>query len=146
QKGQGVMLPHRTLTFLWITLSLVVVVENTFGERIPSDIKQIVTSIYVQSEMSFGSCETVKLDKPNLFCVNGTGFFVGGSDAANPEQNYVYLVTTKHVLYNEETKLIHPSIVTRVNKRDGGLYLLGPIPLITDGREKTVFFHSDPTV
>lgn len=48
------------------------------------------------------------------------------------------------LLYDKNGKL-YPRIVTRVNKRDGGV-LRGPIPLISDGSEKTVYFHSDPTV
>jgi len=139
------MLLVRMFVFLCIPLSLIVLAENVLAERIPSDIKQIVTFIYGEKKESVGLCEEVHLDKAAFFCASGTGFFVGVPDSTNPEFSYTYLVTAKHVLYDEKTNSLYPSIVTHLNKRGGGV-LRGQIPLVTDGKDKTIYFHSDPTV
>ena len=148
------MLLVRMFVFLCIPLSLIVLAENVFADRIPSDIKQIVTFVYVEVEKPkdkdklarlSGHCEETGLDTSILVCPTGTAFFVGVLDSTNPELSYTYLVAAKHVLYDEKTKSFIPRIFTRLNKRGGGI-LRGEIPLVTDGKEKTIYFHSEPTV
>lgn len=135
-------------------LLLVFISNNSFAERIPSDIKQIVTFIYIETERPQDKqllerlshlCEDTNLGRPVILCPAGTGFFVGVPDSANQADSYVYLVTAKHVLFDSKTNLLYPKIVTRLNKR-GGSILKGEIPLVAHGTDRTVYFHSDPTV
>jgi hypothetical protein len=139
---------------LLILLSLASTAENVLAERIPSDIKQIVTFVYVEQEKPkdkavsdrlSGVCENVNVGRPAFLCANGTAFFVGIPHPTNPDVFYVYLVTAKHVLYDQRTGSLYPMIVTRLNKRDGGV-LRETIPLVIEGRQKNVYFHNDPTV
>jgi hypothetical protein len=135
-------------------LSLVVLSNNSFAERIPSNVKEVVTFLYVEREKPQDKrllqelsrlCEDANLDRPAFLCPAGTGFFVGVPDSTNPAISYVYLVTAKHVLFDSKTNSLYPRIVTRLNKR-GGSILRGNIPLVAQGTDKTVYFHSDPTV
>jgi hypothetical protein len=148
------MIPGRTLGLLLVVLFLTGLTQNSFADRIPSNIKQIVTFVYVEQEKPkdkatgdrlSGLCQDTKLESSIFLCATGTAFFVGVPDSTNPDQHYVYLVTAKHVLFDGETHSLHQRIVTRLNKRGGGV-LRGSIPLVSEGEHKTVYFHSDPTV
>jgi hypothetical protein len=121
-------------------LSLIVLAESSFADRIPSDITQIVTFVYVEREKPTRLCEDANLDRPTFLCSTGTAFFVGVPDSTNPETHYTYLVTAKHVLYDEKTNSLYPRIITRLNKRGGG-FLRGEFPLVTEGKEKTVYLQ-----
>ena len=143
-----------TRRLLLICLSLIVLSNNSLAELIPSNVKEIVTFIYVETEKPQDRqllqglsrlCEDANLDRPTFLCPAGTGFFVGVPDSTNPAVSYVYLVTAKHVLFDSKTNSLHPRIVTRLNKRDGSI-LRGEIPLVAQGTDRTVYFHSDPTV
>jgi hypothetical protein len=72
---------------------------------------------------------------------NGTGFFLSVKDTKNPQIIHVYLVTAKHVLQNESGN-IHPSIIIRLNTKDGSSEL---IELLLNTLHK-VFTHKDPDV
>jgi len=137
-----------------VCLSLIILSDNSFAERIPSNVKEIVTFIYVEREKPQDKqlsqelsrlCEEANLERPTFLCPAGTGFFVGVPDSTNPAVSYVYLVTAKHVLFDSKTNSLYPRIVTRLNKR-GGSILRGTITLAAQGTNKTVYIHSDPTV
>jgi hypothetical protein len=139
---------------LLICLSLVVFSNNSFAQHIPSNVKEIVTFIYTEMQKPQDKqllerlsrlCEDVNLERPVFPCPAGTGFFVGVPDSTNPAVSYVYLVTAKHVLFDSKANSLYPKIITRLNKR-GGSVLRGEIPLVAQGSDRTVYFHSDPTV
>lgn len=65
----------------------------------------------------------------------------------NPVTNgyAVYMITSRHALFESITKNPLQKIFIRLNGRDGKSGFAG-VPLLFDGPKKNVFFHTDPTV
>jgi hypothetical protein len=81
----------------------------------------------------------------NTFIPNGTGFFVGLKVPSKPNNFGLCLVTPKHVLYQPGTTQFLDTIYIRLNKKGGGSELAA-IPIRAQGKDKTIFMHSDPSV
>jgi len=79
------------------------------------------------------------------FIPNGTGFFVGLKNLSKPGVFNLCLVTPKHALYQPGTTQFLDTIYIRLNKKGGGSELAA-IPIRAQGKSKTVFMHSDPSV
>ncbi len=98
--------------------------------RIPSEVKKIVTFIFVR-------------DSRGEFVPNGTGFFVGVKSKDVPELMHAYLVTVKHVL-QDKSGSYYPSVFIRLNKKAGGA---GMIELVLRGQNAVaIHMHEDSTV
>lgn len=97
---------------------------------IPSEVKEIVTFIFVQ-------------DSRGELVPNGTGFFVGVKSKDDHELMHAYLVTVKHVL-QDKSGSYYPSVFIRLNKKAGGA---GMIELALRGQNAVpIHMHEDPTV
>lgn len=79
------------------------------------------------------------------FIPNGTGFFVGLKIPSKPKNFGLCLVIPKHLLYQPGATQLLDTIYIRLNKKGGGAELAA-IPVRVQGKDKTVFMHSDPSV
>lgn len=113
-----------------VSFSLIAGVR-AFAGPIPPEVKSVVVFVFIEKE--------------GYLIPNGTAFFVGVKNPSEPTRFKVYLITAKHVLYKPETTEFLDKVFVRINKREGGSEI-GPIPIRVEGENKTVFFHSDPTV
>ena len=75
---------------------------------------------------------------------NGTGFFIGVDDTVHGGA-YVYIVTSKHVLWDTSTKSFVPNGWLRLNRKGGDATFVR-MPMRTTGSGKNVFIHPDSTV
>ena len=98
---------------------------------IPSEVKSVVAFVFIEKE--------------GKLVANGTAFFVGVKNPAEPPVFSVYLVTAKHVLYKPDTTEFLDKIFIRINRKDGGSEV-GVIPIKATGDNRTVFLHDDPSV
>ncbi len=96
---------------------------------IPPDFKKVVTFVY-------------KPLPDNQWRPNGTAFFVGLKDESNPTQSFIYIVTAKHVI-QDENKNYFPFIGIKLNLRSGGSEI-GRIPLSGDGAIHIYLHPNDP--
>jgi len=119
----------------WITTLFFLVVGVNCSEGADSPlldkIRSATTYIFIKSG--------------GTFVPRGTGFFVGLRIPTKPKSFFLYLVTTKHLLYQPGTSQFIDTIYIRLNKKGGGSELAA-IPVKTQGANRTVFVHSDPTV
>jgi len=99
---------------------------------VPPEIKSIVAFIFIKTAN-------------DQIAPYGTGFFVGVKNPASPNSFAVYLVTSKHVLYQPKSKNFLDQIFIRLNRKDGGSEI-GAVPLITAGEKRNVFVHGDSSV
>lgn len=99
---------------------------------IPSEVKSVVAFIFIKNE-------------EGKLIANGTGFFIGVKNPSNPDSFSVYLVTAKHVLYKPNTTDFLDMVFVRLNKKEGGSQI-GVVPIITEGKKRNVFIHSDSSV
>lgn len=81
----------------------------------------------------------------NKLFPRGIGFFVGLQVPSKPGVFDLYLVTSKHVLYQPGTTQFLDTIYIRLNKKGGGSELAA-VPIRAQGKDKTIFTHSDPSV
>lgn len=105
--------------------------DNISATIIPQEVKDTVTFIFIKND----SGQVIP---------NGTGFFVGVKDENDPNINYIYLVTAKHVLLDDKTSSLSNSIYVRLNKKTGDsqffeILLCGPNAV-------KVYFHEDSAV
>lgn len=100
---------------------------------IPPEVKSVVAFLFIPGK------------QPTEFTPYGTAFFVGVKDSKNPERNFAYLVTAKHVLQDSDHKSWLPNIFLRLNTKNGGSEIV-EIPVSPSGTNKTVFLHPDPSV
>ena len=105
---------------------------TAFAAPIPSLIKKVVTFIYKSDDDG----------QPQPF---GTGFFVGVNRPQRPESDYVFIATAKHVLQTDDKKNWLSKIFLRLNTKDGNS-VKGQFDLFSDGPNKNIFPHPDPTV
>ena len=75
----------------------------------------------------------------------GTGFFVGLKNPSKPDMFRMCLVVPKHILYRPGTTQFLDTIYIRLNKKGGGSELAA-IPIRAQGKDRTIFMHSDPSV
>jgi len=106
--------------------------NNLYSTSVPPEIKTTVAFVYVLNE---------KGEK----APNGTGFFVGVKDTRKEDSFNVYFVTAKHVLQTPDQTDWFPGFFLRLNKKDGTSDMI-PVPIIVEGKNKTVFIHEDSTV
>ena len=99
--------------------------------QIPPEVKQAVAFIYIEKSKGLEA--------------NGTGFFVAIPYPSDKGQAFGYLVTARHVLKAEGKSVFLPRIFVRLNTLKGTSEML-PITLVTNGSQKNVFVHEDPTV
>lgn len=71
---------------------------------------------------------------------NGTWFFVGVKNQKNPDMLFTYLVSAKHVFYDEYGN-IHNKILVRLNKTDGTIW-----EEIVDLTKIVIHTHTDQSV
>ena len=76
---------------------------------------------------------------------SGAGFFVGLNIPSKPNNFGLCLVTAKHVLYQPGTTQFLDTVYIRLNKKGGGVELAA-IPIRAQGKDRTIFMHSDPSV
>lgn len=123
---------NNIIRYLIITILIILLLgEFSMATPIPSEVKSVVTFIYIKNE------------EGNLFA-NGTGFFIGVKNPSNSSFS-VYLVTAKHVLYKTNTMDFVDTVFLRINKKEGGCEI-GDIPIISEGEDKNIFLHSDSSV
>jgi len=113
-------------------LTIIACPTGTCAAPIPPEVKSTVAFVYV-------------LDEKGEKVANGTGFFVGVKDPNKDDSFRVYFATAKHVLQGSDQKTWRPGFFLRLNKKDGTSEMVS-VPIITKGKKKTVFIHSDPTV
>ena len=99
---------------------------------IPHDVKKVVTFILID-------------DGKGGLIPNGTGFFVGVQDPANPKRHFVYLATARHVISPKPFGPLYPQVYVRLTKKTGGTEIV-KIPLISTGPNRSVFVHADSSV
>jgi hypothetical protein len=104
---------------------------RVIASSIPPEIKSVVGFIFIEKE--------------GQLVPNGTTFFVGVKNNVKANSYNVYLVTAKHVLCKPNTTEFLDKVYIRLNKKDGGSEA-SMIPIITEGNNRTVFFHTDPSV
>lgn len=119
------------LTVLLATLFFTLPIM-TKAETIPEDIKKSVTFIFLP-------------DRNGNPVPNGTAFFVT-VQIPNRTNNVgtPYLVTAKHVICAPDQS-VYPFVIVRLNTRSGTA-TNAFLPLVTNGNNKNVFFHEDPSV
>ncbi|MBU1276481.1 MAG: hypothetical protein KJ720_13995 [Proteobacteria bacterium] len=129
--------------FTWFLKLVVVVLLGTailgsvaLAAKIPSQLKSVVTFIFVP---------IVDKDQKQVLAKIGTGFFVGVSLPHKPDRMSVYLVTSKHIVFNKKLNKCRSVIVVRLNKKGGG-FVNANLRLRKTGEKKNVFFHKDSTV
>ncbi len=101
------------------------------GSPIPPEVKSVVAFVY--------------LERDSKLIPNGTAFFAGVRHESEPNAYGVYLVTAKHVLCEPNSSRFLDKVFLRLNKKSGGSEV-GVVPIVTEGANKTVFIHSDPSV
>lgn len=123
----------RGLALSVIILVLFLFVSEGSGAQpsILSDIKAASTYIFIKNQGGF--------------VPSGTGFFIGLKIPSKPKNFGLCFVTAKHVLCRPGTTQFADTIYLRLNKKNGGAELLA-IPVKAQGKGKTVFMHSDPSV
>lgn len=121
------MIGRKSCVFVLLLISLILFGGTVTAVRIPSNVRDCVTFIFVKDEK--GKAKEA-----------GTGFFVGVKLEENPERMAVYLVTAKHMLMSKEPCRYYNSIVLRMNKKAGGVSL--EEVSVTD----KIYEHEDPTV
>lgn len=114
------------------TILLLSCAGTAMAAAIPDEIKKVVAFVYVKN---------AKGD----FIPNGTAFFVGVPDPANPGRSFGNLVTAKHVLTTVEGGPWLDRVWLRLAMKSGGTYT-AEIELHSDGPKKNVFVHTDPSV
>lgn len=114
-----------------VILLLFIFSKSVMATTIPQQIKEVVTFIFIKN----GSGQ---------FIPNGTGFFVGVKDENDPNISYVYLVTAKHVLLDDNRASLFNSVYIRLNKKAGGSQII-EIPLC-GLNAVNVYNHKDPRV
>jgi hypothetical protein len=122
------MLPRHTILAA-LFIALCAVARSAYSEVIPSDVKKVITFIFVA-------------DAKGQPVPNGTGFFVtvkgeGGRGL------YGYLVTAKHVLQSGHN-VYFDHVYVRLNRINGDAQF-AEIPLTQDGHS-IVYTNPDPTV
>src|ERR1700722_14315835 len=116
-----------------LLLALLTTTLTSQAAPIPTDIKKVVVFIYYANS-------------PTNASPDGTGFLVAIPSIINTNITFGYLVTARHVLRppeNNENWL--PSVFVRLNRHDGSSEIIF-LPLATNGPNKNVFTHDDPTV
>ena len=123
----------RGLALSVIVSVLFLLVSEGRGAEAPilSDIKSSTTYIFIKNANK-------------LFPI-GTGFFVGLKAPSKPGVFDICLVVPKHFLYQPGTSQFLDTIYIRLNKKGGGSELAA-IPIRAQGKDKTIFMHSDPSV
>lgn len=91
---------RKTIIMVQVILIFVLLGSSVLAMKIPEDVKKAVTFIFVKSGDEYRPV--------------GTGFFVGMKKQGS-EDLYIYLVTAKHVLFDENGSL-YGSIYIRINK------------------------------
>ncbi len=114
-----------------ILISMVINPKDVFALSAPPEIKTTVGFVYIINN--------------NEKVANGTGFFVGVINPENKNIGTSYFVTAKHVLQTSDRKNWLPGFFLRLNKKDGTTEYI-PIPIITEGEQKTVYTHTEPNV
>lgn len=94
------------------------------GTKIPEDIKNIVSFVYVQNEKG----EIIP---------NGTAFFVGIPLAKDPSKMFMYIVTARHVI-EDSNRRQYSRIWLRLNKKRGDPEL---VRVDFPAGKKVVFTH-----
>ena len=110
---------------------------------IPPEVTSVVTFIYVSETPDPGK-EGAPTPESTA-AANGTGFFVNVVDPSNPHRAVTYLVTARHVLFNDQAKRWYRHFFVRLNVKGGGVRLV-KLPLKFDGDGRNVFTHNDPSV
>jgi len=114
-----------------LLFALLTLTSISQASPIPLDIKKVVAFIYYP-------------DNPTNTSPNGTGFLVITPSANDTNKVFGYLVTARHVLRPSTNNWL-PSVFVRLNRRDGTSEKI-LLPLVTNGPNKNVFTHDDPTV
>ena len=115
---------------LKVIIALVLVASSTNAQSI-DDVKKCITFIYLPN--SKGELEP-----------KGTAFFIGIDDTLQ-DLTYVYVVTAKHVLWDEVKKAFVPDAWLRLNKNEGDAAFVR-IPMRTSGVNRNIYTHTDSTV
>lgn len=118
----------KTATLLFALLAIALSLR---AAPIPLDVKKTVVFIY-------------RPINPTNAIPDGTGFLVGVPSPKDTNDMFIYLVTAKHVLRNQDKSWL-PSVSVRVNRRDGTSQQIF-VSLVTSGTNKNVFMHDDQTV
>lgn len=117
---------------VWIIVLVLVLSGGLGAMTVPEKVKDIVAFIYVKGS-------------DGKFVPNGTAFFVGVKDLRDPNRFWVYLVSARHVLSEDEGGTYVPAVYIRLDKLEGGTEVLD-IPVVLSGEKQTVFVHPDPSV
>jgi Trypsin-like peptidase domain len=118
----------------WFANAFVIAqITPTMAMPIPADVKQVVGFVFV-------------LDASGQPKPQGTGFFVTVKDPKIPNRVQGYFVTAKHVLQTDDQKAFRSEVLIRLNGVNEGPAEFVKLPLSTEGKDKNVFVHADPTV
>jgi hypothetical protein len=134
----------RKLTFIVVLfVSSVVLASTVVAQAIISgdEIKKIVTFIFPSDDQG-----NLRRDPKNNPIPYGTGFFVAVNNdtgKGSGESAFVYLVTAKHVL-KDENGADFDRVYLRLNTLKGEAAFI-PLDLVQNG-QRLVFTHPDPTV
>jgi len=113
--------------FAILAVILTIYCSVTMAAKIPEEVKKATAFLFIK-------------DKSKLKA-NGTAFFVGVKQS-EPNVIRSYLVTAKHVIFDQTKQTLYSDIYLRLEKRAGGTKTI-KISLQPD---KTVFFPSDSSV
>ena len=119
------------LSIIMFVLFLFVSEGSGAQPSILGDIKASTAYIFIKSQEGF--------------IPRGTGFFVGLKIPSKPKSFVLCLVTAKHVLCRPGTTQFVDTVYLRLNKKGGGAELAA-IPIKSQGKDKTLFMHSDVSV
>ena len=129
----------RLFVLTQLILLQLIVTKNSYCQGLGFDLseyKKAVTFIFI-------------LDDSSKLIPNGTGFYLGVKPEKElehkREQQFVYLVTAKHVLFDKKKNDYYKNVYLRTETQDGGLENIS-IPLLFKGKDQTVFLHPDTTV
>jgi hypothetical protein len=120
--------------FALLFISLIGVSE-TSAQPVPTDIKSTVGFVYVGKTTQ---------DQFTLLA-HGTCFFVGVKDPQDETKHYLYTVTARHVLEDQQTHGMFDRIFIRVNTKDGQSRMV-MLDLFLQGPKQNVLLHEDPTI
>jgi hypothetical protein len=106
---------------------------GTMAGPIPSEVKSVVAFVFLPGQNNA---------QPKPF---GTAFFVGVKVPDTKDRYTVYLVSAKHVFRTPDNQAWLPKVLLRLNTKSGGSQF-NEIPIVTGGKDKTVYVHPDETV
>ncbi|MCF8124484.1 MAG: serine protease [Desulfarculaceae bacterium] len=123
----------RTIYKFFAILALIFLTRGiAMAAPIPVEIKKVVAFVFAEGAQA----EVLPL---------GTAFFVGVKAPGEKNKYFVYMVTAKHVIKDHVTNNYISNILVRLNTKDGKSQIV-KIPIITEGEQRTVFFHEDESV